>query len=202
MARPSKLTPHAPRIQRLMLEGATALAIWEDLKTLEVPVSYEGVRKWIKSNPVDGVSLKGRGRPRSVEAGRFDFLPDTFSVACPLQTPVFMLPFLAIFSGTEEIRLELTKRAFGQLGLPFDEVLPRTEWVLPALRLANLSDLDYCIVAYLVSDLPSPPLGGITQHFDAWFAQLMVGACRLKTAVKQECDIRGKNLFGEPDAPP
>ena len=195
MSRRGKLTPHGSRIHRMLREGATAIAIWQDLRRLEVFVSYEAVRKWIKSNPIDGISLNGPGRPPSVESSRFDFLPVEMPIVGLPQTPVFLLPFVAIFSGTEEIRMEVTKHAFCQLGLAFDETRPRSEWLIPAQRLANLSDLEYCLVAYLISNLTAPPLCGIAQDFKAWFGKLMVGACRLKDAVNRGCDIRGKDLF-------
>jgi len=195
MSRKGKLTPHAARIHRMLREGATALAIWKHLQRLEVPVSYEGVRKWIQSNPIDGITLNGPGRPPSVESSRFSFLPEEIPIVGQPQTPLFLLPLVVIVSATEEIRMEVTKRAFGELALPFDETRPRSEWIIPAPSLANLSDMEYCLVAYLISDLPSPPLGGITQHFEAWFGTLMVAACRLKDAVKQGYDIRGKDLF-------
>lgn len=195
MSRKGKLTPHAHRIHRMLRQGETALAIWKELQRLQVPVSYEGVRKWIKSNPIDGITLNGPGRPKSVESGRFDFLPIEIPIVGLPQTPVFLLPLVAILSATEEIRMEVTKQAFCKLGLAFDETRPRSEWIIPAQRLVNISDLEYCLVAYLISNLPSPPLGGISQQFEDWFGKLMVGAWRLKDAVHLGCDMRGEDLF-------
>lgn len=195
MKRRGKLTPHAPLIHRMLCEGSTAFAIWKHLKRLDVPVTYEGVRKWINSNPVDGITLKGPGRPPAIDSGRLDFLPvEPPIVGLPL-TPLFLLPFVAVISANEEIRMEVTKRAFGELALPFDDDRSRSKWIIPAQPLANLSDMEYCLVAYLVSDLPSPPLGGNTQDFETWVGKLMVGAWRLKDAVNRGCDIRGNDLF-------
>jgi hypothetical protein len=195
MSRKGKLTPHAARIHRMLREGATALAIWEQLKRLDVPVSYEGVRKWIKANPVDGIALKGPGRPQSIESGRLDFLPIEPPIIGLPSTPLFLLPFVAIVSATEEIRMEVTKRAFGGLSLPFDDDRPRSQWIIPAQPLANLSDMEYCLLAYQLSDLPSPPRGGTIEEFETWVGKLMVGAWRLKDSVKRGHDIKGNDLF-------
>jgi len=195
MSRKGKLTPYASQIHRLLRQGATALAIWKELQRLEVPVSYEGVRKWIKSNPIDGITLNGPGRPPSVESSRFNFLPEELAIVGQPPTPFFLLPLVAIVSETEGIRMEETKKAFGQLCLPFDEARPRSEWIIPAQPLANLSDMEYCLIAYLISDMPSPPLGGITENFETWFGTLMIAAWRLKDAVKLGRDIKGKDLF-------
>lgn len=194
MQRKGKLTPYAPRIHRMLHEGATALAIWENLKRLGVPVSYEGVRKWIKANPVDGIALKGPGRPQSIESGQLDFLPVEPPIIGLPSTPLFLLPFVASVSATEEIRLEVTKQAFRELSLPFADNRPRSEWIIPAQALANHSDMEYCLVAYLLSDLPSPPLGS-TEDFETWVGKLMVGAWRLKDAVKRGRNIKGSYLF-------
>lgn len=91
--------------------------------------------------------------------------------------------------------VQVTKRGFYQLGIPYDENLPRNQWTIPAKLVANLSDLEYCLLAYLVSDLQPPPLGGITQDFEEWVEKIMGGACRLKAAVSQGIDAQGKHLF-------
>jgi hypothetical protein len=156
MAHKNKLTAHADRRHRLLREGATAYAIWENLQGQEVAVSYEGVRKWIHSHPIDGITLNPPGRPRSVDSGFFQFLPSRIlSPKHPQQSPAFLLPFVALRAETEGIGTEVTKRAFWQIGLPFDETCPRSDWTIPSKLVANLTDLEYLLLAYLVSDLKS-----------------------------------------------
>lgn len=199
MPRKSKITAHAPRIRRLLREGKTAHTIWKELQSLELSLSYEGLRKWIHANPIEGITLNGPGRPRSIEINPFNFLPAELPDLPSTKAPAFILALIALYSEPEDIRMEVTKRAFWQLGLPFDEELPRTEWFLPAQRLIQCSDLEFCLVAYLVSNLPTPPLGGITLHFEEWFEKLMAGAARLKEAAKHGRDTTGKNIFDDPD---
>jgi len=195
MPRRSKIAPHASMIHRLLREGESVLAIHKQLEDLQVSVSYEGLRKWVHANPVEGVVLNGPGRPRSGDTSPFDFLPENLSEISAAKPPAFLLPFAALYAEPESIRLEVTKRAMWQLGLPYHDLVPRTEWILPADRLARCSDLEYCIVAYMVSNLPPPPLDGITLHYEEWLAKLMSGATRLKAATKEGLDICGADLF-------
>ncbi len=195
MIRKGKLTPYASQIHRKLRDGSKALAIWKDLKRQKVSVTYEGVRKWIHANPIEGVCLGSPGRPQSAGTNRFDFLGGESPMYGLPSAPAYLLPFLAIYARPEDVRLEVTRRAFFQLGLRYDEDLHRTEWMLSAGKLKSLSDLEYCLIAYLVSDLPSPPLDGIDLHFESWFEKLTFGAKRLKSAASQGCDIRGRDLF-------
>lgn len=196
MPRRSKIAPHAPLIHRLMREGKNARAIWKQLNELEEisHVSYEGVRRWIHANPVAGITLNGPGRP--AETNSFDFLPQLSDLPTA-KAPAFLLPFATIYAEPENIRLEVTKRAMWQLGLPYHESVPRMEWILPADRLARCSDLEFCIVAFMVSNLPPPPLDGIAQHYEEWLAKLMAGATRLKEAVKEGRATTGAEIFDE-----
>lgn len=193
MPRKSKISPHASQIRRLLREGKTIRAIWKQLNELE-EVSYEGLRKWIHDNPIEGITLNGPGRPPSIEFNSFDFLPEPPDPPTA-KIPAFLLPFAAIYAEPEEIRSEVTKRAMWQLGLPYHDSVPRKEWILPAERLVGCSDLEYLIVTYLVSDLPSPPLDGITLHYEEWLVKLMTGAMRLKAAAKQGYDTTGAEIF-------
>lgn len=201
MPRKSKLDDHAALIRELLQKGANVTEIWEELNPNHLSVSRERVRKWIAAHPEKGVVMKGRGRPKATSSELFRFLPDDpCSGQPPFRAPLFFLPLLDIFTSSEEIRTEVTKRAFGTMGLPFDENISRSDWAIPAHLLAKGTDLEITLVAYLLSDLPSPPLGGITQNFDTWMDQLIGGASRLKAAIRRGGEFRGLELFpADPD---
>ena len=200
MPRKSKLDLHAPLIRELLQNGANVTQIWEVLSPNLLSVSRERVRKWVAAHPAKGVVMKGRGRPKAISSELFRFLPDDPSSGQPpFKASLFLLPLLEIFSSSEELRTEVTKRAFGTMGLPFNENIPRSDWAIPAHLLAEARDLEITLVAYLLSNLPSPPLGGITQKFDIWMDQLIQGASQLKAAIRHGGEIRGRDLF--PAAP-
>lgn len=192
MPRKSKLTTHALTIHELLRKGLRIRAVWRELEKQGVTVSYEGLRKWVHANPAEGVDLHGPGHPPSTHGCRFNILEN----GTPSSTPAFLLAFLAINAKPEYTRETVTKAAFLELGLPFDDG-DRWNWVIPVERLQGLGDLELCFVVYLVSDLPSPPLSGNSLHFERWYEKLSKGAARLKTAIQEGRDVCGAYLFPE-----
>ena len=192
-----KLDEHADLILGLLRQDATITAIWEELKGRGVSVAYETVRKWVAAHSEGGEGTfqkKKPGRPKSDKPGSLGFLPDhPITGSCPI--PVFLIPLVNQCRSDRNLVVTCVEQTMQALGVPVDPGIPRQDWILPARRLAKLTDLELLLVVYVLSDMESPPLDKTLRDFRDWLNNLIEPASRLKASILKGTDIRVRDLF-------
>lgn len=183
----------------------TLFSVWEALKERGVKVAYETLRKWDSDHPATGEGAfrkLGPGIPKTIKPPLFKFLPDDpFTDSSPHPIPPIFMPLLKICSSDGIIRSLITQEAFAAMGIPVDASVPRQDWILPVKILAKFSDLELCLMAYFLSDLPSPPLDKNAQDFGIWLERLTAHACKLRATTLAPPDATvGETSAGIHDA--
>ena len=95
---------------------------------------------------------------------------------------------LDLFTGSKETQLTRRFRVAGEVferaGVQIDQSVAPGQWILPAAKLAILSDLELTLIAYLLSDLPGPPNHGTGIEYKNWLHELLRVAARLKAKIE------------------
>lgn len=192
-----KLGEHADLILDLLRLGDTITAIWGKLKGRGVSVAYETVRKWVAAHADGGegaFQIMKPGRPKGDKPVSLGFLPD-HPITGPCPVPVYLTPLVNQCRSNWILAATCAEQTMQALGVPFDSGIPRPDWILPARRLAKLTDLELLLVVYVLSDIESPPLDKIFKDFSDWLNKLIGPASRLKASILKGTDIRVRDLF-------
>ena len=77
--------------------------------------------------------------------------------------------------------------ALAEVGVLSTPLTPLSYWSVAPESLATLSDLEICLLAYISSDLPPPPLEKSNDEYGAWLKELIIRACKLRAEIREAC---------------
>lgn len=181
-----KLTRHAELIHRIYRGKKSIRQTWIALKAEGVVVAYDTLREWLGKNPGSAVMPKlGKGRRKSPESPLFRVLPrDGEPITANSQYPAL---FTAFLNCPEDFRMHVLKEALEKSGVDFDPCAHFEDLLVPGPLLAQLGDLEICLLAYLLSNLPAP-VGHPERGFPDWANVLTIRAARLKARFRDGRD--------------
>lgn len=177
----SKLDQHGEFIMTKAIAGISFSQIRRDLVAKGCERSRSRLTEWIETTAAaQGIKLppRRRGRPVKTKSALFSFLPPegTQGQEMPSVPPLLMI--------LKEMPVDMKKiirdKALAELGSPEDKLD----------RLANLGDIELCLLAMLLGDLSAPPLSEGQDDLTAWFANLVNAACRLRAKFRQALEAR------------
>lgn len=187
--RKSKLDPYCDFIMA-RLPSKNVCQIANELAKAGCKVSPSTLTQWLKKlGMAEGIEIPQweRGRPKETLTAIFGFLPAEGEHNQELgEFPPFLIALWNASSFWEKLYRE---NALNNLGIPSDSNTSPLEWNEPD-RFANLADLELCVIAFLRSDLPSPPLRGKVVEFEDWLTKLFDLACKLRKEIHQACKAR------------
>jgi len=189
MEKKNELEVHASLIRELHGKGKTIDQILQALLARKVVVGRETLRKWVHADPESAaLPKKTKGRPRSDHLPLFRFLPDDpAKLRSNIEYPDFLLAFLSV-AYAEDFRLAAVSRAIKQAGIPVNEDRPLLEWTIPGRVLGKLSDLEICLLAYLLSGYRAPLPAKHEVIFGEWLQGITAYGSRLKAKIMEGGD--------------
>lgn len=177
----SKLNQYGEFIMAKAKSGNSISKIRRDLFAKGCTVSNSRLTQWIETVAAkEGIELppRKRGRPIESKPAMFAFLPKEGEALS--QIPLFIL---ALQEMPEQMRRVVRDHALYQLGLPKSgSPFPREPSEVE--RLTNLSDVELCLLALLLSNLPAPPLSKGPEALTAWFSELVKFASKLRLTIR------------------
>ena len=189
--RTSALEPHTAWITKQLQNGASIQQIRDRLAAEKgCDLHHESVRKWIKSRKLIKYEGRKRGRRKTVFPAILSFLPEN---SADLEIPQLLELAPKILSGSLNSVLDAKSTVAIDLldgvGIHVDQTIPPHAWPLSARTLSRLSDLDVFLLAYLLSDIASPPTRGTSEEYRSWLRQVLLLACQIKTKIKDGADF-------------
>ena len=181
-----KLNRHAELIHRIYRGKKSVRQTWIALKAEGVVVAYDTLRDWLGNNPGPAVIPKfGKGRRKSPESPLFRLLPgDGEAISANNQFPALFTTFL---NCPDDFRMHVLKEALEKSGVDFDPCADFEDLLIPGPLLAQLGDLEICLLAYLLSNLPAP-VGQPERDFPDWAKVLTIWAAKLKAKFREGRD--------------
>jgi hypothetical protein len=186
----SRLDEHRAWIAKQLAGNASFQEIRDGLAKKGCDVKHETVRKWIKLNKP--VKYKGhkRGRRKSVITSLLTIFPDDpkdlkIPLLFELAPKIFAHSSASAFDAKTKVAIDLLHNA----GIPVDETCHPRDWLLPAKALSKLTDLELCLLTYLLSDLSGPRSRETTAEQQDRLLQLLLLASRLKAKIRGGLDF-------------
>ena len=173
-----KLNSHRELIHRIHRGKKSIRQTWIALKAEGVVVAYDTLRAWIGRNPAPAVMPKfGKGRRKSPEPPLFRILPrNGEEISANEPSPALFTTFL---NCPYDFRMHVMKEVLEKAGVDFDPSAVFEDLMIPGPLLAQLGDLEICLLTYLLSDM-QPPVGQPERGFPDWAKILTTRAARLK----------------------
>lgn len=177
---------HGELIHRIHRGKKSIRQTWIALEAEGVPVAYDTLRAWLGKNPAPTVMPKfGKGRRKSPESPLFRLLPrDGEAISANSQFPALFTTFL---NSPDDFRMHVLKEALEKSGVDFDPCADFEDLLVPGPLLAQLGDLEICLSAYLLSNLPAP-VGQPERDFPDWAKVLTIRAAKLKARFREGRD--------------
>lgn len=181
-----KLNRHRELIHRIHRGKKSFRQTWIALKAEGVVVAYDTLRAWLGKNPAPALMPKfGKGRRRSPEAPLFHLLPrDGEAISANDRLPPLFISFL---NCPDDFRMYVLQEALAESGVDFDPCADFNDLLVPGRLLAQLGDLEICLLTYLLSDIP-PPVGQPERDFPDWAKILTIRAAKLKARFREGRD--------------
>lgn len=181
-----KLNRHRDLIHRIHRGKKSIRQTWVALGAEGVVVAYDTLRAWLGKNPGPAaMPMFGKGRRKAPESPLFRLLPrNGEEILANDPSPALFNTFL---NCPDDFRMHVLKEALAQSGVDFDPCADFNDLLVPGRLLAQLGDLEICLLTYLLSDLP-PPVGPAERGFPDWAKIVTIRAAKLKGRFREGRD--------------
>ncbi|MEY4568781.1 MAG: hypothetical protein RLZZ398_220 [Verrucomicrobiota bacterium] len=181
-----KLNRHRELIHRIHRGKKSIRQTWIALNAEGVVVAYDTLREWLGKNPGSAVIPKlGKGRRRTPESPLFRLLPrNAEEISANDPSTALFTTFLPC---PDDFRIHVLMEALAASGVDFDPCAEFKDLLIPGRLLAQLGDLEICLLTYLLSDM-QPPVGQPERGFPDWAKILTIRAAKLKARFRAGSD--------------
>ncbi len=188
----SKLDPYQEIITDLLQKGFNNGQVREELQKKGCPVSLETVRKAISSLRAKRnfqVNRRGKGRPKKTSKRALCFLPELSDSSEKIEIPYFFYTLLNDNTLEQKQRMgSLSLMLFGMEGYGLERFKLWARSVGKE-QVAQLGDLELCLLAFLGSGVGSVPVGKSEPEITSWLEGLIRSAVELRSSMRAEVGL-------------